>query len=70
MKLHARSKHNHDKNSESEDEDKLLVSYKSNRTAMTSGPRDQGATATLEIETEVDRDAQALFEKARKINEV
>lgn len=47
-----------------------MVSYKSKKTPLPSGPSDQGATATLETETEVDRDAQALFEKAQKINEV
>jgi len=31
-------------------------------------PRDMGATATLEIETEIDRDAQAIYENALKIN--
>ena len=34
------------------------------------GPADLGATATLESETQLDRDARALFEKSRKINEV
>lgn len=29
-----------------------------------------GATATLEIETETDKDAQAIFEKAQEINKV
>lgn len=38
--------------------------------AAPAGPSDQGATAILETETEKDRDAQALFEKAQKINEV
>lgn len=37
---------------------------------MPAGPSDQGATAVLETETEKDKDAQALFEKAQKINEV
>lgn len=46
------------------------MSYKSNKTALPAGPSDQGATAILETETEKDRDAQALFEKAQKINEV
>lgn len=36
---------------------------------MLAGPSDQGATAILETETEKDKDAQALFEKAQKINE-
>ncbi|OXU27882.1 hypothetical protein TSAR_010521 [Trichomalopsis sarcophagae] len=54
--------------SDSEDES-VLVSYKSKKTALPSGPCDQGATATLETETELDRDAQAIFEKAQKINE-
>lgn len=48
----------------------MTVSYKSNRTALPAGPSDQGATAILETETEKDKDAQALFEKAQKINEV
>jgi len=31
---------------------------------MRAGPEDLGATATVEIDTEFDRDAQALFEKS------
>jgi len=54
---------------DSSEDDSLTVSYKSNRTAMPAGPSDQGATAILQTETEKDRDAQALFEKAQKINE-
>lgn len=46
------------------------MSYKSLATPLPTGPQDQGATATLETETEVDKDAQAIFEKAQKINEV
>lgn len=37
---------------------------------MPVGPSDQGATAVIETETETDKDAQAIFEKAQKINEV
>lgn len=48
----------------------MTVSYKSNRAVLPVGPSDQGATAILETETEKDRDAQAIFEKAQKINEV
>lgn len=55
---------------DSSEDDSITVSYKSNRTALLAGPSDQGATAILETETEKDRDAQALFEKAQKINEV
>lgn len=55
---------------DSSEDDSVTVSYKSNRTAMPAGPSDQGATAILQTETEKDRDAQALFEKAQKINEV
>ncbi|XP_032669328.1 E3 ubiquitin-protein ligase RNF113A [Odontomachus brunneus] len=51
------------------EDDSVTVSYKSSRTALLAGPSDQGATAILETETEKDRDAQALFEKAQKINE-
>lgn len=52
----------------SNDSDSVMVSYKSSKTAMSSGPSDQGATSTLEIETEKDRDAQAIFEKRLEIN--
>jgi len=31
---------------------------------MRAGPEDLGATVTVEIDTEFDRDAQALFEKS------
>jgi len=55
---------------DSSEDDNVTVSYKSNRTALPAGPSDQGATAILQTETEKDRDAQALFEKAQKINEV
>ncbi|KAI4490950.1 hypothetical protein M0802_010624 [Mischocyttarus mexicanus] len=56
-------------NDESSKDDSVTVSYKSNRMPMPAGPSDQGATAILETETEKDKDAQALFEKAQKINE-
>uniref|UniRef100_A0A915K4Q4 Uncharacterized protein n=1 Tax=Romanomermis culicivorax TaxID=13658 RepID=A0A915K4Q4_ROMCU len=32
-----------------------------------TGPRDMGATATCEIETEHDKDAQAQFERTQAI---
>lgn len=64
-------KRHQDKTSyDSSEEDSMTVSYKSSRTALPAGPSDQGATAILQTETEKDRDAQALFEKAQKINEV
>ncbi|KAK4884657.1 hypothetical protein RN001_000928 [Aquatica leii] len=52
----------------SDNSDSVTVNYKSKRTATFEGPRDQGATASLEIETEKDRDAQAIFEKRLEIN--
>lgn len=54
---------------DSSEEDNVTVLYKSSRTSLPAGPSDQGATAILQTETEKDRDAQALFEKAQKINE-
>lgn len=50
------------------DEGKISVSYKSKRTTQIDGPRDQGATAVNEMETELDRDAQAIFQKSIEIN--
>lgn len=46
----------------------INVSYKSSRTAKREGPDDMGATATVEIDTALDRDAQAVFERARQLN--
>ncbi|KAG5329796.1 R113A protein, partial [Acromyrmex charruanus] len=66
VKKHQEKINRDDDNSE---DDSITVSYKSNRTALLAGPSDQGATAVLQTETEKDRDAQALFEKAQKINE-
>ena len=34
------------------------------------GPNDMGATAIVEIDTEADRDARAIFEKQQQINKV
>lgn len=48
--------------------DEIIVTYKSKRSAQPEGPRDQGATAELTIETEKDRDAIALFKKSQEIN--
>lgn len=50
-------------------DDDLDVTFKSTRSAMRTGPEDLGATATVEIDTEFDRDAQALFEKSLKTNQ-
>lgn len=44
------------------------VSYKSKRTAEMEGPKDMGATAILEIDTEKSKDAQTIFERAQQIN--
>lgn len=52
----------------SSDNDTTSVTYRSNRTTGAEGPTDQGATAITQIETEVDRDAQAIFEKSLQIN--
>ncbi|XP_017483696.1 PREDICTED: RING finger protein 113A [Rhagoletis zephyria] len=52
-----------------EDDNKVSVSYKSKKSALPSGPQDQGATSINEAETAQDRDAQALHEKMLKINE-
>lgn len=46
----------------------LEVDFKSTRSAMPAGPEDLGATATYELDTERDKDAQAIFEKKLQIN--
>ncbi|XP_003965008.1 E3 ubiquitin-protein ligase RNF113A [Takifugu rubripes] len=55
--------------SEEEKEDKITVAYKSTRSAKPVGPDDMGATATYQLDTERDNDAQAIFERSQKIQE-
>lgn len=45
------------------------VKFKSDRQADPKGPKDMGATATVEIDTDTRNDQQAIFERAKKINE-
>nr|CAL26165.1 CG4973 [Drosophila melanogaster]CAR93256.1 CG4973-PA [Drosophila melanogaster] len=58
-----------DGSSSASDDDKLGIAYKSKREALPSGPQDQGATSINEMDTELDRDAQAIHARALKINE-
>ncbi|KAL6063562.1 Zinc finger CCCH domain-containing protein 1 [Balamuthia mandrillaris] len=46
-----------------------LEEYDSSKTAMPLGSTDQLATATLETETPVDRDARAIQERAKQLNQ-
>ncbi|XP_036257213.1 E3 ubiquitin-protein ligase RNF113A-like [Molothrus ater] len=55
-----------------EDEDpaqEIGVTYKSTRSAKPAGPEDMGATAGYELDTEKEKDAQAIFERSQKIQE-
>ncbi|XP_077108871.1 E3 ubiquitin-protein ligase RNF113A [Ranitomeya variabilis] len=59
--------------SSSDEEEKpsssISVSYKSTRSAKPVGPDDMGATATYELDTEKEKDAQAIFERSQKVQE-
>ncbi|CAD6185740.1 unnamed protein product [Caenorhabditis auriculariae] len=55
--------------SDNDYDDKIAVaehSFASSGTTGPSGPRDQGATATLEVDTDYAADAQAQFERVQK----
>ena len=54
---------------DNDDEKKISVEFKSDRKIESSGPKDMGATATVEIDTDLTNDQQAIFERAKKINE-
>ncbi|XP_001509909.2 E3 ubiquitin-protein ligase RNF113A [Ornithorhynchus anatinus] len=47
----------------------LGVAYRSTRSAKPVGPEDMGATAVYELDTEKERDAQAIFERSQRIQE-
>ncbi|NXF95206.1 R113A protein, partial [Eubucco bourcierii] len=56
--------------SDDEDQSKeVVVTYKSTRSAKPVGPEDRGATAAYELDTEKEKDAQAIFERSQKIQE-
>ena len=50
-------------------DEKFTTTFKANKDSKRTGPSDMGATATYEIDTEFDRDTQAAFERAKKIND-
>ncbi|XP_063701152.1 E3 ubiquitin-protein ligase RNF113A [Culicoides brevitarsis] len=54
--------------SSEEEEDLTTVSYRSKKEAESALPKDQGATAELQFETEKDKDAQTIFERSQQIN--
>ncbi|NXQ33032.1 R113A protein, partial [Alaudala cheleensis] len=47
----------------------VRVTYKSTRSVKPVGPEDMGATAAYELDTEKEKDAQAIFERSQKIQE-
>ncbi|NXM99318.1 R113A protein, partial [Sylvia borin] len=58
--------------SSSEDEHpakEIRITYRSTRSAKPVGPKDMGATAMYELDTEKEKDAQAIFERSQKIQE-
>lgn len=64
----SKKQNDSDSDAEKSSGDEVTVKYKSNRSALPTGPRDQGATAEMEIETQTDRDATAIFLKSQEIN--
>lgn len=58
-----------DNASSDSDNECAIPAFKSSKTADRVGPSDMGATSYIQHETEKDKDAQTIFEKAQKINE-
>lgn len=50
------------------DHENVGVSYRSKMDTDMSGPKDMGATATIEIDTELDKDAQSIYERSLQVN--
>lgn len=50
------------------DHEVVGVSYRSKMNTDMSGPKDMGATATIEIDTELDKDAQSIYERSLQVN--
>lgn len=66
--LKSRNQNQQSDSDGSNSDNAITVSYKSRKTIDTVGPSDQGATSVNEMETENDRDAQAIFEKSLEVN--
>ncbi|KAM4853255.1 E3 ubiquitin-protein ligase RNF113A-like [Thomomys bottae] len=64
-----RSSGDGDGGEEEEERVSLGVFYKSTRSAKPAGPEDMGATAAYQLDTDKERDAQAIFERSQKIQE-
>ncbi|XP_064617598.1 E3 ubiquitin-protein ligase RNF113A-like [Liolophura sinensis] len=67
LKSHSAANYSSDSDEAERDKD-IIVSYKSNKSGKRAGPDDMGATAVLEIETELDKDAQSIFERSQALN--
>nr|NP_001027830.1 zinc finger protein 183 [Ciona intestinalis]AAR97527.1 zinc finger protein 183 [Ciona intestinalis] len=69
-KMKKKVKYSSSSSSESDQKAKAIaVLYKSTQSAKASGPDDMGATKIFELDTSKDRDAQAVFERAQKLQE-
>ncbi|XP_051894666.1 LOW QUALITY PROTEIN: E3 ubiquitin-protein ligase RNF113A [Pristis pectinata] len=58
-----------DTDTDSDGPEQITISYKSTRSAKPVGPEDMGATAVYQLDTEKDKDMQAIFERSQKIQE-
>ncbi|RNA34613.1 RING finger protein 113A-like [Brachionus plicatilis] len=56
-------------NSDTETRKDLFATFKADTGSKRTGPSDMGATATYDLDTEFDKDNQAVFERARLINQ-
>lgn len=53
---------------DSEEEKDYQTTYRSSKSGKREGPDDMGATSVLQIDTELDKDAQAIFERGQETN--
>jgi RING finger protein 113A len=68
-KRHQQNTGGGDDDNEDNQEKFVDIKFKSDRQAQPQGPRDMGATATVEIDTDTQNDQQTIFERAKKIND-
>merc|ERR1712156_1016780 len=54
--------------SDSDEEKDFQTTYKSSRSGKREGPDDMGATSVIQVDTELDKDAQAIFERGQETN--
>nr|CAG4646415.1 EOG090X09Q6 [Macrothrix elegans] len=69
IRIGKRQKVDGSDSSDEESKGQVVVSFQSNRSAEPERKRDELATSTVQIDTEIDKDARAIFERSLQVQQ-